>query len=156
MSEIDWDSDVISSKDIIDRHEELTSEYEVLLEDLDYAKKNLEIGLQQCLHERVDEAQAEVNNFIDFKLGELLTLEKVIAQGEDYGDWSYGESLINEKYFVDHISSIINDCYTFSSEMNEGTWPYNHISLDYKAAAEEAKVDYVTIEVGDYTFYMRA
>jgi hypothetical protein len=40
-------------------------------------------------------------------------------------------------------------------EFNEGKWPWNHMSMDWEGAADEAKVDYLTIEADGHTYYIR-
>ena len=58
-------------------------------------------------------------------------------------DWEYGEILISEDYFTSYIEQLIDDCYEMPKEMNSGNWPYRHITIDYEAAADEAKQDYI-------------
>lgn len=70
-------------------------------------------------------------------------LKKWCKPFEDSPDWQYGETLISEDYFTSYIEQLIDDCYEMPKEMNSGNWPYRHITIDYKAAADEAKQDYI-------------
>lgn len=86
---------------------------------------------------------------------ELANLLKLQEQAEGCSDWDYGATLVRESYFTDHIEELIKDCYNMPEEMDSGTWPYNHLSMDYEAAAEEAKVDYSEVDFDGVTYYIR-
>jgi hypothetical protein len=175
----DWGDNLIDSKDIISRHEELQEEYDDLVNALNEAESELsdflkedghdpdqekdkediaaiELKLEE-LHEAIEDAQDALNDFnSSYDKDELDTLTEVISEGEDCTDWSYGETLIRESYFEDYIKDLVNDCYEMPKEFNEGKWPWNHASIDFEAAAEEAKSDYSEIEVGGLTYYIRS
>lgn len=170
---IDWGNDkIIDSRDLIKRHEELQDEYDSLVEALEEATLELEdikslndelSANDECetstddLVDDVEKAQEALDEFNQsFEKDELDTLTEVIAQAEDSPDWSYGESLILDSYFTDYITDLIHDCYDIPKEMNSGKWPWNHLKLDYDSAAEGAKSDYIEVDVGGSTYYIRA
>lgn len=124
---------IIDSRDIIARIEELES----LIEDNN------------------DLAEDEREDLTDEE-EELAILQKVAEEGENSPDWSYGESLISEDYFIQYIEELIDDCYEMHKEMNSSAWPWRHITIDYAAAADEAKQDYFEIDFDGQTFYIRA
>ena len=83
-NEITNDMDVIDSRDIIERIEELESEFE------DY--KNTE-GNNDCTMEEWGE--------VDSNAVELIALLTLAEEGEEYSlDWSYGSQLIHRNYFA--------------------------------------------------------
>lgn len=170
-----WGDDVISSTDIIARHEELFDEHYDLEEALKSAEKELsdfiaekdrsddleediniiEEKLQE-LHAAVEEAQEALDEFNQsFEKDELDTLTEVIAQGEDAPDWHHGESLIRESYFTQYTQDLIEDTCEVPAEFSSGKWPWTHMNLDYEAAAEELKSDYIEIDVGGNIYYIR-
>ena len=171
-----WGDDVIDSRSIIERHEELQDEFNSLVEALNEAQSDfksftvednssdddleedvnlIEEKLHE-LHEAIEEAQEALNQFNQsFDKDELDTLTEVISQGEDSPDWSYGETLIRDEYFQTYIEDLINDCYELPKEMNSGYWPYRHLEFDYVSAADEAKMDYMEIEVDAHTYFLR-
>jgi len=161
-----WGDTTIDSRDIITRHEELQEEYDALVENLEEAASEfrfLSNSDESSLAEYQDAentfalAQNAFDEFNEYdNKEELDLLNEVIAQGEDSPDWSYGEVLINESYFTEYTKDLIDDCYDFPSEFTDGKWPWNHMNMDWEAAAEEAKADYTTIEVGGETYYIRA
>lgn len=75
--------------------------------------------------------------------------------GESSPDWSYGETLIREDYFTKYIEELIDDCYEIPKEMNSGEWPWRHMTIDYEAAAEEAKQDYMELNYDGVTYFIR-
>lgn len=87
---------------------------------------------------------------------ELEELEKIEAAFNAYGDWEYGEQIIPEGEFTSYIEELIDDCYKLPKELTSGEWPYRHITVDYEAAAEEAKQDYVEATAFGVTYLMRA
>lgn len=129
---IDPSSDVIDSSDVIARIEELEAEEALTFEER----------------------------------GELAALKDLADQAEHYGDWSYGAPLYADSYFVQHITDTIDECYedvppspgSWRDKNGKGKsdrWPYRHIKVDYEAAAEEAKADYVEVTYCDMVFWMR-
>lgn len=139
---IDNSQDVIDSRDIISRIEELEAEQQELMGDWDQLSELT--APQEFLEWEKENGE------------ELDMLRKIAAQGEGYGDWAYGESLIRESYFTDYIEELINDCYEMPKAINSGEWPYRHMKMDYEAAAEEAKSDYMEIDFDGETYFMRA
>jgi hypothetical protein len=84
---------------------------------------------------------------------ELNALCAFQAACEQYcSDWNYGDSAINESAFLEHITQLIDDCYEVKKSSK---WPYHHMTMDYEAAAEEARSDYTCIELDGTTFYVR-
>ena len=111
--------------------------------------------------ERIEELEAEQPLKNDDDLAELDKLKAIMEElkgnGGDWewdGDW-YPQMLISEDYFTDYIKELIDDCYEMPKEMNSGSWPYRHITIDYDAAAEEAKHDYSSLDIGGTEFFYR-
>lgn len=166
-SEINWSDETIDSREVIARQEELISEAETLqltVDDLIAEIKELETEGEtslsyeklETLREALSEAESELYDFEEEYQDELLLLKDAVEGGEDSPDWIHGEALISEDYFEDYIKDQINDCYEMPKEFEEGKWPWNHMTMDWYAAAEEAKQDYNEIYVGGYTFYIRS
>lgn len=175
-----WGDDIIDSRDIIARHEELQDEFDSLTNTLDEANRELSDFFQEEgndpdskdeddesiafferklkeLHEAVDEAQEALDDFNQsFDKDELDTLTEVIRQGEDSPDWSYGEGLIHESHFTEYAEQLANDVCEFPKEFQSGQWPFNHMKIDWESAAEELQSDYFDISVGGETYFIRA
>jgi hypothetical protein len=132
MSEISNTADVIDSRDVIARIEEI----EEMLADLE--------SVTLTNDERRDASL------------ELAALKSLASEAESSPDWIYGETLIRESHFTDYIEQLIDDCYEMPKELNSGDWPWRHVTVDYEAAAEEAKADYIECDFDGVTYLIRA
>lgn len=161
-----WGDNVLDSRDIIERFEELKSDRESLVEDItSFIEESFNTWNFPEDHDGVSyanllgEYQSKIEALKDWELEnreECIALESIIGQGEGCGDWSYGETLILDGYFTDYIEELVNDCWELPKEFNSNQWPFNHIKMDWDSAADEAKQDYTTIDYGGKEYYMRA
>jgi len=124
--------DVIDSRDIIARINELERE----LED---AEQNDDGVWFVDGTDMTEEAE------------ELETLKALADEAEGYGDWEHGETLIKADHFRDWAEEFAND---IGAVEKGASWPNNHI--DWEAAAEELKADYMEVDFGGEAYYMRA
>lgn len=165
----DWGTDdVIDSRDIIERHQELETEYDDLKIDLEvaqeardtyYAANPDDEGKHDPSREYlvdVADATRRLTEWVSEYLAELEAIRTIVKQGESYGDWQYGETLIKEDWFEAYTHELINDCYPSINELRSNDWPYRHITIDIEAAADELKGDYTEVELNGYTYLMRA
>jgi hypothetical protein len=120
------DQDIIDSRDIIDRIEEL-------------------IEGEGC-----DEACTEYK----LELAMLENLAK--QGESESSDWIHGETLIRRSYFVDYTEELINDCYEMPKQMHSGDWPFRHMTIDYEAAAKELEQDYASIDFDGVEYLIRS
>ena len=65
------------------------------------------------------------------------------------------DEAIREDAFEDYIKYLINDAYEMPKEMKSGQWPYRHITIDYAAAADEARQDYYDVDFDGVTYLCR-
>ena len=63
---------------------------------------------------------------------------------------SWGSTLIREDYFEEYARELADDLGAIDKD---ASWPAAHI--DWKAAAEDLKQDYVTVELDGHTYYAR-
>ncbi|MCD9228627.1 hypothetical protein ACPPTR_09010 [Ralstonia pseudosolanacearum] len=174
---IDNTEDIIDSRDVIARVEELEDTFRDLLEQVQAqgwtiyqtngdqwnAVRENDTGPDAPHHvfdhdvEAIAFAAQQSGVDVDVdEVSELYTLRALVEQCEGYGDWGHGETLIRESYFVEYIEELIDDCYSLPKELTSGNWPYRHITIDYEAAAEEAKVDYTEVVFDGETYFLRA
>jgi len=159
-TEITNSDNVIDSRDIIARIEELEDERETLEENiatLETERKEHDPEDGEYDTTELDAAHAELAEF-DEGYGDNVTLEdlkQLAADCRGCSDWDYGAQLINEDYFTAYIENLIDDCYEMPKELNSGNWPYRHITIDYEAAAEEAKGDYTKVDFAGQTYLIR-
>lgn len=103
------------------------------------------------IRDHIDELEA-LDAPTDEEASELTDLTAFLDEAMRFE----GETIIAESYFVDYIRGIIDDCYALPKELTSGEWPYRHITIDYEAAAEEAKSDYAELTFRGRTFYIQA
>ena len=129
--------DVIDSRDVIARIEELESELEggTLDEDGGYTMADDDGDL------------TDMNDEYE----ELEALKKLAEDGEDSADWHHGETLINDSYFEDYARQLADD---IGAVNGDESWPNN--CIDWERAADELKTDYFSIDFGGTDFWLRA
>lgn len=157
----DWGSDdTIDSRDITQRLEELTDEQADLASDISECEDKLATVLDadelDDAAEELARAENRLNTWEKDYLEELNALKEICKQGEGYGDWGHGDVLILDSYFTKYIEELIGDCYEMPRDFEATKWPWRHMKIDYEAAAEEAKHDYMEIEHDGHTYYFRA
>ena len=129
MSDLDLQADVIDTREIIERFEELESEYDAF------------------------DTPEEIKNWSDLEEFTILqtTLEELNGNGGDEqwrGDW-YPITLIAESYFTEYAKEMLEDCGTIPSDL---PW---YVAVDWEETADNLKVDYAEIEIGGTTYFYR-
>lgn len=143
MGQITKFDSVIDSRDVIARIEELRDE----LLDADILMENEDGKIVRTDKEPGDKSE---------ELEEYQELVKLEGEASSCADWRYGETLIRDDYFPTYIEELIDDCYEMPKEMKSGGWPWRHMKIDFEAAANEARVDYTTVEYFGTTFLIRS
>lgn len=164
-TEISNQDNVIDSRDVIARIEELESERQTLIDEIEEAEEAL--GAIDCDNE--EEAYVGAEETLQDAKGalvewdaseeaeELAALKALEEEASSSPDWEYGETLIHEDYFTKYIEELIDDCYEMPKEMKYGgDWPWRHVVIDYEAAAEEAKNDYSKVDFDGTNYWIRA
>ena len=119
--------DVIDSRDVIARLEELRDER-------DSAES--------------PEAWAEENAG---DADELTALEALAEEGEGCADWQHGAGLIRESYFEDYARELAEDIGAIGRGMQQ--WPLH--CIDWEKAADELKMDCTAVDFDGVTYYVR-
>lgn len=150
MSNFSKTDDVIDSRNIIERIEELQSDRLALEEALEEAESAL---LEDDTEENrliVDEARADLtawDNSDDAE--ELKILEKLAEDAHGYNlDWEHGIVLIHESHFVEYTKATIIECGYISRDTPD--W----IVIDWEETAENVKVDYTEVDFDGETYFL--
>lgn len=125
--EVSNSDDVIDSRDVIARIDEL----EGMIED----NKEADEKDREDLSEEEDELKA---------------LKAMAEEGEGYGEWNDGETLIRESYWVEYVEELLKDIGDLPKDI---PW---YIVIDWEATAENIGQDYTTLDFDGVTYYMRA
>lgn len=138
--------DVIDSRDIIERIEELGEELADKLNNVtkteNWNSENLSEGNYQFMVNSLPESDKD-------DIEEYWMLVALAEECEQYSsDWEYSESLIRYSYFEEYMDEMIENCYELPKDM-----PYwMSIKLDYEAL----KQDYTEVEFDDIIYYIRS
>jgi hypothetical protein len=133
--------DVIDSRDVIARIEELEGERDSFEIDAEILDEPDTIGNV--------EVEWAIQNEDDAK--ELKVLIELAEEAEGYAsDWRYGETLIRDSYFEDYARQLAED---IGAIKENASWPNNYI--DWEAASEALKLDYTSVEFDGVTYWVR-
>jgi hypothetical protein len=139
--------DVIDSRDVIARIEELEGERDSFEIDAEMEPDTISIIMESD----TDASRVEwaIQNEDDAK--ELKALTELAEEAEDYAsDWRYGETLIRDSYFEDYARDLAED---IGAIKEDASWPNNFI--DWEAAREALKQDYTSVEFDGVTYWVR-
>ncbi|MCP3017435.1 hypothetical protein [Cupriavidus basilensis] len=163
-TESDFDDAVNERNDARKAVEELTAELEGAIESHGYGSKEADAVEEQLTRAKekfaesedalVDAESARASAREDFDQDmqdELKVLRELAEQGEGYGDWAGGETLIRREYFPEYARQFAEDIGAIN---RDARWPLQHI--DWEAAADELEDGYTVIDFDGTDFLMRA
>ncbi len=150
----DWGAEkILDSRDIISRIDDLesaesdvTEATEELAEIEESEPSATAAQIAEAREARDDAADA----FPAEDREELETLRGIASDG-NYGDWDHGATLILDSHFSDYAREFAADIGAISADAH---WPLCHI--DWDAAADALKTDYIEIEAEGETYFMCA
>lgn len=126
--------DVIDSREVIARIEELESERD----NIKYAPVDDDaITLKEW--DESDSAE---------ELKALLALQ---GEADGSADWRHGETLIRDSYFEDYARELAEDCGMIK---DDASWPYT--CIDWERAAHELQQDYTSVDYDGVTYWIRS
>ncbi len=129
--EISNSDDIIDSRDVIARIEQLRDEIEAA------AIPANEIG--------------GPNDSMEDERDELVALESLAEEAQGYAaDWQYGECLIRDSYFERYAMELADD---IGAIPNNAGWPCT--CIDWEQAARELKMDYTQVDFGGEAYWIR-
>jgi antirestriction protein len=118
--------DLIDSRDVIERLEELASAW---------------MAFQNDGADALD----------DDELAELKALTELAEEASGYAaDWHYGQTLIRDSYFVTYAQELADDIGAVS---DSATWP--NYCIDWEWAARELRQDYTSVDFDGVTYWIR-
>lgn len=143
MSDIDNDQDVIDSRDVIARLDELEAERAELADIAD--PEVLNPDALAAAQEAVEAWDADNGE-------ELRVLRDLNEEGEAYAaDWRDGATLVRDTYFEDYARQLAEE---LDLVKDDAQWPMMHI--DWEAAAEALKIDYTSIDYDGEEYWVRS
>lgn len=148
---------VIDSRDVIERIEELEGEREALTEAVASAQEAVD-GQEKAddvdettQEETLEEAEAALLEWTEGDEGqELKALLALQDEAEGYaGDWKYGATLIREDYFPDYCQELVSDIGDLPKDIP------GYLVIDWDKTADNLRVDYTEVNFDGTTYLVR-
>ena len=139
MTTVDNNEDVLDTRDIIARIEELKLEWNEGTggdnpDDYTLSEDDWAVGLGE------DGAH------------EIVALLELAKEGADnFADWEHGETLVRDSYFKEYAQELGD--YIGAIKADAG-WPLN--CIDWEQAARELRMDYTSVEFDGVTYWGRS
>lgn len=157
--DIDNREDVLDSRDVIKRIEELEEEregYEIACPAFDApAEAHDAANCAACggsgMVSETEASRAEWATVNEDDAEELRVLKALAEEGENSADWPHGETLIRDSYFEDYARQLAEDVGLIKGDES---WPLN--CIDWEKAARELKYDYSAIDFDGVTYWIRS
>lgn len=144
---LDLTDDMIDTRNIIERFEELEGQREAMREEFDADPGNAGVDFDNWVCNQVGFSREEQDEL------EQLTviLDDLKGYGGDEqwrGDW-YPLTLIREDYFTEYAEELVKDCEGLPRNLP------SYIEIDWEATAKNMQVDYSTIEINGTDYFYR-
>lgn len=156
---VDNMQDVMDSRDIIARIEELESERQDLADAVQEAKdaqleeSSKESGgdtdTLETLKEELETAEEALKEWDG--ADELKALQALAEEASQSPDWTYGETLIRDSYFERYAQELADDIGAINKD---ATWPND--CIDWERAARELQMDYTQVDFDGVTYWIRS
>jgi DNA repair exonuclease SbcCD ATPase subunit len=160
VREISNMDDMIDSRDVIARIEELESEREAIEEEIEeYAhaedgdddedEEGDDEEKEKDL-ERLNDAKESLKDWDRDYSDELKALKSLAEDGANSADdWEYGATLIRDSYFVEAMQELCEDI----GDLPKGLPSY--LEIDWDATARNLQSDYSSVEFDGVTYWVR-
>lgn len=148
--------DVIDSRDVIERLDELESERDALVEaisDLCDAAEDVNDDPEAfaVANAARQAAEVELQEWDESEDGaEYRALSAFAKEAADYADdWQYGATLIRESYFTDYCRELVSEIGDMPRDIPA------YIVIDWDATADNLRQDYTEVEFDGVTYLVR-
>lgn len=150
--EISNSDDLIDSRDVIERIEELESERDEFILNETQSEESISWGELSEEQAKAEEKWNETDEGIELKnLSSLM--EEFCGYGEDEqwrGDW-YPITLIRDSYWEEYCEDMVKDI----GDLPDNIPSYLYSNIDWKGVAEDLQVDYTSGEFDGVTYWAR-
>lgn len=151
MDSIDNGMNVIDSRDVIARIEELQEQKDNYLEAYDMWREEKEEFEEKHEGEGFNEPEPEPS-ITEAEEDELKELKALADEAEGYsGDWIYGVTLIREDYFVEYAKELCKDIGGLPKDL---PW-YIADHIDWEGVARELQQDYTEVDFAGTSYFIR-
>lgn len=149
--------DVIDSRDVIARIEELEGEREALADEVTEAREYYDNMDNDASDDAIamsvgaiEAAETDLRDWDGDNGEELIALRALADEGENSAeDWRHGATLVRDSYFSTYAEELIQDI---------GGLPRNipsYLVIDWEATAANIQQDYSSVEFDGVTYWVR-
>lgn len=133
--------DLIDSRDVIARIDELTDERDAWIEDVEENGGEFDMSPETDWHNANTEEGCELD-----------ALQALADEAAGYApDWQHGEALIRYSYFTEYAEQLAGD---IGAVDRNADWPLSFI--DWDAAAEALQQDYTEVDFDGVAYWVRS
>jgi hypothetical protein len=154
---IDNTKDIIDSREIIERIEELEATKQSYFDAVEEAKAAYEYHDSENTKETpewsdlVEAEKALADWCTSDEAEELEALEALAEECEQYSsDWIHGETLIRRSYWVEHVQDLLADCGDIPRDIP------HYIEIDWEATARNIEADYASVDFDGVEYLIRS
>ena len=140
--------DIIDSRDVTARIEELESDRTALVDAITEASAEMP-DEDPDGKPPVDATTAEALRDWEEENGdELKSLKALADEGEGCSDWGYGCTLVRDSYFEKYAQEFADDIGAID---RNAKWPLD--CIDWEKAARELQMDYTSVDFDGVTYW---
>jgi hypothetical protein len=141
---------IIDSRDVIARMEELDSELEDAygeLPDNEGVDEKNQLSYDDWLQHVADDSSHILNEEAE----EFLKLQGLADEAQsNVSDWEHGATLIREDHFVEYTQELLKEIGDLPQDLP------NYLVIDWDATADNIKADYSEVEFAGVTYLARS
>jgi hypothetical protein len=150
--DISNNENVVDSRDIISRIEELRDEIsaEAEVDDKEAEILNEWLDDQETEYPEFPEGSPTLTGAIRELCDEYRILKELESEAEGYAsDWKFGETLIRDTYWVEYCEELCKDIGDLPKKIPA------YIEIDWEKTAENIKADYTELDWDGAKYYIR-
>lgn len=146
--------DVIDSRDVIERIEELEGERQDLQDAFETAVdnelQNTDPEQRETLNTVRNDAYKALTDWDDENKAELDALKALAEEAEGYApDWRHGATLVRVSYFEDYARELLEDIGDIPRDLP------HYIEIDWEATARNIRMDYTEVDFDGVSYWVR-
>lgn len=157
MTDISNSDDIIDSRDVIARIEELTDERDELQNAIDEAQEERDGMDDEENAQIIDAAEGAISTAQNALMvwerdngDELKALESLAEEAEGYADdWKYGATLVRDSYWAEYVEEMLKDCGDLPKDIP------SYIVIDWEATADNIRADYTSVSFDGIDYWVR-
>lgn len=151
--------DIIDSRDVIKRIEELADERQELVDAITEARTAVDESAEDISPEDLADLQSAASDADDALAAwdesddgaELKALQALQKQAEGYSDWIHGATLIRDSHFEDYARELAEELVGYK-KIRDAEWPFS--CINWEQAATVLQGDYTSVDFDGIDYWI--